>query len=98
MMYDVAVTIAASRSIPEDQGMHRTQIMLEEDQYEVLRERARQDGKSLGQVIRELLRTGLEVTGADREASGNGLRTLRGVFNAPGDAGRYHDHYLYGAD
>ncbi len=35
--------------------MHRTQVMLEESQYVALRERARRSGKSMGELIRELL-------------------------------------------
>ena len=78
--------------------MHRTQIMLEEDQYEVLRERARRDGKSLGQVIRELLRTGLAACRPHDHSTGSDLRSLRGVFHAPAVRGLDHDLYLYRED
>ena len=50
-MYDVDVVMVR---------MHRTQILLDEDRYEELRELARREGKSLGQLVRELVELGLK--------------------------------------
>ena len=75
--------------------MHRTQIMLEQAQYQELRERAQQAGKSMGQLARELIAAGL----ADHDAAGgagSSLSELRGMFHAPAVTGRNHDDDLYG--
>jgi len=49
-------------------AVHRTQIYLERSQYEILRARARKEGKSLAAVIREIL---------DEHLSGRGLGARR---------------------
>ena len=75
--------------------MHRTQILLEEEQYEALRARASRDGKSLGQLIRELLASALGTTSGRKQGTRK-LSGLKGMFHEPGVRGRDHDRYLYG--
>ena len=74
--------------------MHRTQIMLEDSQYDALREEARRKGKSLGQLVRECVARGIESPrGKSPDAT---LRSLKGMFRKPRVRGRDHDRYLYG--
>ena len=75
--------------------MHRTQIQLEDRQYEALKARARKEAKSLSELIR------LAVDGLlGRTRAAKGQRTLdaiRGIAADPGGpAGRDHDALLYG--
>ena len=76
--------------------MHRTQVLLEEEQYQALRARARRDGTSMGQLVRELVAAGLEATDR-RPRPRSRLKDSKGMFRAPGVRGRDHDEHLYGA-
>ena len=75
--------------------MHRTQVLLEEQQYQALRGRARRDGKSMGQLVRELVEAGLGAPGR-KPSRRRRLRDSRGMFRAPDLRGRDHDDHLYG--
>jgi hypothetical protein len=75
--------------------MHRTQIMLEEAQYQTLRECARQDGKTMGKLARELIAAGLDRR-AGKRRRGRRLDDLKGLFREPDVNGRDHDAHLYG--
>ena len=77
--------------------MHRTQIMLETDQYQALRERARRAGKSMGLVIREILDEGLKSS-SPRKRARTRLKSLKGFFDDASVQGRHHDDVLYGGD
>ena len=70
--------------------MHRTQISLEEWQYEALRAQAEREGRSLAALIREILTKHLEPGARSR------LGRIEGVAEGPSDLGRHHDRYLYG--
>jgi hypothetical protein len=71
--------------------MHRTQLMLEEWQYEALRQRAETSGKSISALVREILATHLAARpGAKR------LELMEGVAEGPTDLARDHDRELYG--
>jgi plasmid stability protein len=70
--------------------MHRTQISLEEWQYEALRAQAERDGRSLAALIREILTRHLKPGARSR------LEEIEGVAEGPADLGREHDRYLYG--
>jgi predicted DNA-binding ribbon-helix-helix protein len=70
--------------------MHRTQISLEEWQYESLRAQAEREGRSLAALIREILTKHLKPSARSR------LREIEGVAEGPPDLGRHHDRYLYG--
>jgi len=76
--------------------MHRTQITLEDSQYVTLRERARRTGKSMGQLIREMLNQELEAKPKARKGCTSGLSKLAGVISDPGFGGQDHDEILYG--
>lgn len=74
--------------------MHRTQILLEEWQYETLRARAEQEGRSLSDLIRDLLRKSLTETAS---RSNDRLDAMEGVGEDAGAYGEHHDRFLYGA-
>jgi len=76
--------------------MRRTQILLEETQYETLKQRASKEGKSMGGLIRELIETALDSSADDKHEAGASLRDLKGIFRQEGTRGRDHDAYLYG--
>ena len=76
--------------------MHRTQIMLEESQYHALREKARSDGKSIGQLIREFVELGLKSISSRPKKRRRSLKQLQGLFSEPDTSGRDHDRHLYG--
>ena len=76
--------------------MHRTQIMLEEEQYQALRERARRSGKSMGSVVREVLDASLRYGAQHTNVQAGELDKLNGFFSDTETAGRQHDDILYG--
>jgi hypothetical protein len=68
--------------------MHRSQIIIEDWQYETLKAWAEREGKSISQLMREIL----------DERLGRGRRTLSrvcGIGHDPGFTGRDHDKILY---
>jgi hypothetical protein len=75
--------------------MHRSQIILEDWQHEALKSLAERTGKSISEVVREILSDQLEEF---RRSSKVGLRRIEGLGHAPDVAGRDHDTYLYGAN
>lgn len=76
--------------------MHRTQVMLEDSQYVALRERARRNGKSMGEIIRELLSREASL-GAERILKeSEGLYALEGALSDGAMAAKDHDSILYG--
>ncbi len=77
--------------------MVRAQILLKERQYEALKSRARREGKSLSQVVREAV----DETLGERRSRGKKkarLEDLFGLFSDPTakDVAINHDKYLYG--
>ena len=77
--------------------MHRTQVMLEEEQYQALRERARRSGKSMGGVVREVLDAALRYGIQNGKSHADELGELNGFFSDTETAGRKHDDFLYGS-
>jgi Ribbon-helix-helix protein, copG family. len=72
--------------------MHRTQISLEDEQYELLVRESRRRGISLSAVIRELIRKELQTPDTDRDL----LHSLAGIAEGTGEAvGRNHDRFLF---
>ena len=69
--------------------MHRTQLLLEQWQYQSLRARAESEGKSLSALVRGILTEYL--SGNHRPSR---LRELRGIAKGPGNLGRDHDDYI----
>ncbi len=75
--------------------MHRTQIILDDAQYVALREKARRTGKSMGQLIRELIAQQLEAGPKPRRGKASGLAKLTGILKDLGFGGEEHDEVLY---
>jgi hypothetical protein len=76
--------------------MHRTQIYLEEAQYEMLRAQAQRAGKSLAALIREILDRHLR-RGATPTPTPDPLDGIVGIAEGDGSAvAENHAEYLYG--
>lgn len=73
--------------------MHRTQLLLEEWQYEALRARAEREGRSLSALIREILRTSLAPSAP---TSPSRLGEIEGIGEDADSYGEDHDRHLYG--
>ena len=71
--------------------MHRTQILLEERQYEMLKARAEREGRSISDLVREAVDAmlGRARTGATR------LSDVAGIGEDTEARGRDHDAVLY---
>lgn len=77
--------------------MHRTQISLEKDQYELLRREARRRGVSLSALLRELVERRYPRRGSKRRPADDALAKIKGIGSGSGEAvGRRHDEFLYG--
>ncbi len=73
--------------------MHRTQIQLEERQYRFLKARAREKGKSLSALLREMVDTSIL---GERDKT-DPLLEIVGMVDGPNDhTARTHDRFLYG--
>lgn len=72
--------------------MHRTQIILEDWQYQALRARAEQEGRSISALVREILRGAL-ATPPRQEGR---LEEIEGIGEDSATYGRDHDRFLYG--
>lgn len=78
-----------------DNSMHRTQILLEDRQYESLKAWAARAGKSLAEAVRLAVDRLLD-TGEGKPPAGR-LADIRAIARDPdGPAGRDHDRFLYG--
>ena len=75
------------------QSMHRTQIILEEWQYQTLRARAEQEGRSISELVRDILRNTL----AQPPRRKSRLQAMEGVGQDRSARGREHDAFLYGS-
>ncbi len=77
--------------------MHRTQIYLENGQYEMLRSRARREGKTMASVIRDILADYL----SPKQATGSkdSFTQVIGIGRGDGSpvAENFED-YLYGGE
>jgi plasmid stability protein len=69
--------------------MHRTQLLLDEWQYEALRARAKRQGKSMSALVREIVAEYL-----DESRGRSRLRMMEGVAEGPGQAAD-HDRVIY---
>ncbi|MGI8784231.1 MAG: ribbon-helix-helix protein, CopG family [Acidobacteriota bacterium] len=73
--------------------MHRTQVLLKEQQYQALKARARREGKSLSELVRTAVAQWLSPR---RNTTGARLADLCALGRDPlGPAGRDHDAVLY---
>lgn len=76
--------------------MHRTQIYLDESQYELLRSRARREGKSLASIIREILDQHFR---GDAPSPADPLAAVIGIGSGNGAAvAEHYEDYLYGEE
>ncbi|MEX2125082.1 MAG: hypothetical protein WD795_14400 [Woeseia sp.] len=74
--------------------MHRTQIILEDWQYQALRARAEQENRSISDLVRDILKTAL----AQPPRQKGRLEEIEGIGEDPASYGRAHDRNLYGGD
>jgi len=74
-------------------SMHRTQIIIEEWQYQTLRSRAEREDCSISELVREILCTALEQSPRRKSR----LQTIEGIGEDQSTHGREHDLFLYGA-
>jgi hypothetical protein len=74
---------------------HRTQISLDDWQYESLKARAEREDRSLSDVIREAV-TEYLVDETSGRVSRRKLSDIRGIASDPGISGEDHDRVLYG--
>ena len=72
--------------------MHRTQLLLEEWQYEALRGRAEREGRSLSALVREILHASLTMA---EPVPGRRLGTIEGIGEDAASYGAEHDVHLY---
>ena len=75
--------------------MHRTQISLETEQYDLLMREARRRGVSLASVVRTLVTEQLRP--APRATGKTPLASITGIGEGDGQAvGSHHNEFLYG--
>lgn len=72
--------------------MHRTQVILEDWQYQALRARSEQEGRSISHLVREALATTL----AQPPERNSRLQEIEGIGEDPAAYGEDHDRLLYG--
>jgi hypothetical protein len=73
--------------------MYRAQVLLEEWQVQQLRSMSERQGRSVSELLREILTREL------RESKGRkkgGLEEIAGIISDPKLSGRDHDEILYG--
>jgi plasmid stability protein len=73
--------------------MHRTQLLLDDWQYQALKARAEAEGRSISDLVRALVASYLEGRGGH---AARRLAEISGVGEGPPDGAAQHDHYLYG--
>ena len=72
--------------------MQRTQILLHDWQYEALKARAQREGRSMSELLRQILEAHLGKTAARTPR----LADIRAVGEDRRARGRDHDRFLYG--
>lgn len=84
-------------------AMRRTQVLLEERQYQRLREEAERTGRSIGALVRDAVDARLEEGEVDRLAANEGrdrrdvVREMVGVYRTYRETGRFEALQRYGA-
>jgi hypothetical protein len=73
--------------------MHRTQLLLDDGQYQTLKSLADAQGRSLSDLVREIVAAHLKGQPA---RAARRLSEIAGVAEGPPDGAAEHDHYLYG--
>lgn len=75
--------------------MHRTQISLEQEQYDLLMREARRRGVSLASIVRSLVTE--QLRSPSRTAGKSPLAAITGIGKGDGQAvGSNHNEFLYG--
>lgn len=72
--------------------MQRTQLMLEDWQYQALKSRAQREGRSMSELLREMLDAYLGRS----PRRGSAMDRARGIGEDRTATGRDHDTFLYG--
>ncbi len=76
--------------------MHRSQIMLKEHQHAYLVSEAQRQGKSISQIVRELID---EHMARSRDLENDPFFDIIGMVEGDGEpVGRSIDYYVYGID
>jgi hypothetical protein len=78
--------------------MHRSQILLEEWQYQYLRDEARREGKSISQIVRELITERMESRRGEALQDDPFFDIIGMVSSGDGRVAEEHDKYIYTND
>ncbi|ODS31237.1 MAG: hypothetical protein SCARUB_03631 [Candidatus Scalindua rubra] len=70
--------------------MHRTQLIIEDWQYEYLRDLSDEKGKSISEIVREMISSFIE-----EEISGSALSDICGIGEDEEGSGKDHNKLLY---
>ncbi len=73
--------------------MHRTQILLEDWQYQRMKSLAEKEGRSLSSLVRDAVTAFL---GRAPQSRATTLAEIAGIGDDPDSRGRDHDDVLYG--
>lgn len=74
---------------------HRTQLYLDDAQYQYLKNTARREKKSIAKLIREWVDERRQVKSMKKYLNDPFFK-LRGIFSDKGDVAENFDDYLYG--
>ena len=72
--------------------MHRAQVLIEEWHYEFLRSLAERQGRSVSEILREMLNRELQHKSASRKG---GIEEIEGLFDDTRVSAKDHDRLLY---
>lgn len=75
--------------------MHRSQILLEEWQYQHLSDEARRTDKSISQIVRELVTKWIEAQRTGPSAGDPFFDIIGMVSSGDGHIAEEHDKYIY---
>jgi hypothetical protein len=78
--------------------MHRSQILIEEWQYQYLSDEARREGKSISQLVREWLTEWIESRRAQTWEDDPFFDIIGMVSSGDGRVAEEHDKYIYNTD
>jgi predicted CopG family antitoxin len=84
--FDAVISYDVARG---DVIMYRTQVILEEKQYEFLKKLSEQEKKSISQVLREIIEC------YSKRSNIYSLSSIAGIAEDTGAYGRDHDKWIY---
>jgi predicted CopG family antitoxin len=76
--------------------MHRMNVVVEEEQYRALKERARRKRTSVSALLRDMIERNEATSGIEAPSTCSILDLVGAVEGAGDDAARRHDEILYG--